>query len=56
MDEPRHDGFWELTMVTLTVRFGFTVMQIWLDTAGLPVAQEKLESNWQTMQSPVTGV
>ena len=37
---PRQEGFAEDTMETLTVRFGLTVMLIWFEEAGLPVAQK----------------
>ena len=43
-------------MVTLTGRFGFTVMVMEFDVAGLPVAQVALEVSWQVTISPVASV
>ena len=40
---PEHTGFAEAPIVTLTGRFGFTVMVTMLDVAGLPVAQVALD-------------
>ena len=43
-------------MVTLTGRFGFTVMVMEFEVAGLPVAQVALEVSWQVTISPVASV
>ena len=48
------DGLAEI--VTLTGRFGFTVMVIPADVAGLPVTQVALDVNTQVMISPLTNV
>ena len=43
-------------IVTLTGRFGFTVIVIPADVAGLPVTQVALDVNTQVMISPLTNV
>jgi hypothetical protein len=43
-------------IVTLTGRFGFTVMTIVFEVAGFPVAQVALEVKTQVMISPFRGV
>ena len=43
-------------IVTLTGRFGFTVMVIPAEVAGLPVAQVALEVNTQVTTSPFARV
>ena len=53
---PRQNGFAEATMVTLTGRFGFTVMVTGGLVAGLPVIQVAEEVSTQVTTSPFTGV
>ena len=53
---PRQNGFAEATMVTLTGRFGFTVMVTGGLVAGLPVMQLAEEIIIQVTRSPVAGV
>ena len=43
-------------MVTLTGKFGFTVIVIVFDVAGLPVAQVALDVNCTLIASPFTSV
>ena len=43
-------------MVTLTGKFGFTVMLTEFDVAGLPVAQVALDVSWHVTISPVASV
>ena len=40
-------------MLTLAGRFGFTVIVIVLEVAGLPVAQVALDVSWQVTTSPL---
>ena len=42
-----------VTMETLTGKFGFTVMLMLFDVAGLPVAQVALDVNTQVTTSPL---
>ena len=53
---PAQTGFAEGAIITLTGRFGLTVMVIVFDVAGLPVAQVALEVSTQVIASPLTGV
>jgi len=46
----------EAEMLTLTGRFGFTVIETEFDVAGLPVAQVALEVSWQVTTSPLARV
>ena len=43
-------------MLTLTGRFGFTVIAMLFDVAGLPVAQVSLDVNCTEIRSPFTSV
>ena len=43
-------------MLTLTGRFGFTVIAMLFDVAGLPVAQVSLDVNCTEIRSPLTSV
>ena len=49
-------GFAEAAIVTLTGRFGLTVMVTVLEVAGLPVAQGAFEVRVQVITSPLAGV
>ena len=53
---PAQTGFAEGAIITLTGRFGLTVMVIVFEVAGLPVAQVALEVSTQVITSPLTGV
>ena len=53
---PAQTGFAEGAIITLTGRFGLTVIVIVFDVAGLPVAQVALEVSTQVITSPLTGV
>ena len=53
---PAQTGFADGAIITLTGRFGLTVMVIVFEVAGLPVAQVALEVNAQMIISPLTGV
>ena len=55
-DVPAQTGFTEALMAMLTGRFGLTVIQIVFETAGFPLAQERLEVSWQVIQSPFAGI
>ena len=52
---PEHTGFAEAPIVTLTGRFGFTVMVTMLEVAGFPVAQVALDVRTQVTASLFTG-
>jgi len=43
-------------MLTLTGRFGFTIIETEFDVAGLPVVQVRLEVSWQVTTSPLARV
>jgi hypothetical protein len=45
----------EAEIVTLTGRFGLTIIVTVFEMAGLPVAQVALEVNWQVMASAFKG-
>ena len=53
---PWQDGLAEAIMETLTVRLGLTVILIWLEIAGLPIAQVMLEVNMHFTKSPFVGI
>ena len=53
---PAQTGLALATMLTLTGRFGFTVIVIVFDVAGLPVVQSSLEVRTQVTASPFVGV
>ena len=53
---PAQTGLAEAAIVTLTGKFGFTVMVAVLEVAGLPVAQVALEVNMQVTASALTGI
>ena len=53
---PAQTGFAEGAIITLTGRFGLTVMVIAFDVAGFPVGQIALEVSTQVIASPLTGV
>ena len=53
---PAQTGFAEGAIITLTGRFGLTVMVIVFEVAGLPVAQVALEVSTHVITSPLTGV
>ena len=56
-DVPAHTGFWVGVTVTLTARFGFTVMVIPLEVAGLFEMQTVSEDvSSQVTTSVSTGV
>ena len=52
---PAQTGFTDGVIVTLTGKFGLTVMVTVFDTAGLPVAQVALELKIQVTRSPFAG-
>ena len=52
---PAQTGFVETVIETLTGRFGFTIMVIVLEVAGLPVGQVASEVRTQVITSPFTG-
>ena len=52
---PEHTGFTEAPIVTLTGRFGFTVMVTMLEVAGLAVAQVALDVSTQLTASLFKG-
>ena len=53
---PAQTGFAEGAIITLTGRFGLTVMVIVFDVAGLPVAQVALEVKTQVTASAFNGI
>jgi hypothetical protein len=53
---PAHTVVTGVEIVTLTSMTGLTVMQIWLEVAGFPVAQASVDVMLQTIQSPFNGV
>ena len=53
---PSQMGLILATMLTLTGRFGFTVMVMAFDVAGFPVVQVSLEVRMQVTTSPSAGV
>ena len=55
-DVPAQTGFADAPMVTLTGRFGLTVMEMLFEVAGLPVVQEAFEVKTQVTASPFAGV
>ena len=52
---PAQTGFAEGAIITLTGRFGLTVMVIVFEVAGLPVAQVALEVKTQVIASVFNG-
>ena len=48
-------GFREAIMETLTGKLTIATMMIWLDSAGLPLTQVKLEVTSQVTVSPFNG-
>ena len=52
---PEHTGFAEGPIETLTGRFGFTIMDIAAEVAGLPVGHVALEVSRQVIASLFTG-
>ena len=50
---PEHIGLAEADMLTLTGKFGFTVIVMVFELAGLPVAQVAFEIMTQVIKSPV---
>ena len=55
-DVPAQTGLADAAMVTLTGRFGLTVIVIVFDVAGLPVAQVALEVKTQVIASAFNGI
>ena len=53
---PAQTGFADGAIITLTGRFGLTVMVIVFEVAGLPVAQVALEVNTQVTASVFNGI
>ncbi len=53
---PAHTGFADGAIETLTGRFGFTVIVMVLDVAGLPDLQVSLEVRTQETASLFTGM
>jgi hypothetical protein len=53
---PEQTGFADAEMLTLTGRFGFTVMVTGAEVAGFPVAQVALDVKTQVITSPLTGI
>jgi hypothetical protein len=51
-DVPEQTGFADAAILTLTGRFGLTVMVTVLDVAGLPVAQVAFEVRMHATRSP----
>ncbi len=54
-DVPEHTGFADAAIETLTGRFGFTVILIVFEVAGLPVGQVAFEVRTQETASILTG-
>ena len=55
-EEPVQTGFAEAAIVTLTGKFGFTIIIIVLEVAGFPVAQLVFEVRIHLTISPFAGV
>lgn len=53
---PTQAGFCEAATVTLTGRFGLTIIAIPFDVAGLPEVQAKLEVSTHVTRSPFRGI
>ena len=53
---PAQIGFWEALIEILTANTGFTVIETWLEVAGLPVAQVALEVREQVIRLPFDGI
>ena len=53
---PRQTGLEDAETVTLTGKFGLTVIQIWFDVAGFPVVQGRFDVSSHVMQSPLSGI
>jgi hypothetical protein len=52
---PAQIGFREAAIETLTGIFVIATIMIWLERAGLPLTQVKLEVTWQVTVSPLFG-
>jgi hypothetical protein len=52
---PRHEGFSEAEIPTLTGRFALTIIAIVLETAGFPLGQMVFDVITQVISSPVDG-
>ena len=55
-DDPRHEGFADAVMLTLTGTLVFTVIVMLFDNAGLPVAQDAFEVSLHVTKSPFMGL
>ena len=53
---PRQNGLDEAEILTLTTRFGLTVIVIVFDVAGFPVAHARLDVSAQEIISPFAGI
>ena len=55
-DEPKQKGFVGVEIVILTARFGFTIIVMGCDVAGLFVGQAAFEITVQVTTSPFNGM
>ena len=55
-DEPKQKGFVGVEIETITARFGFTIIVIGGDVAGLFVGQAAFDKTVQVMISPFNGM